>query len=243
MLTQDGDHYVIRNHPKNHFELDSSRAVVTSQDADGRNLIDEWGWMGSPRSKHRLSVRRSRLQRPGEEEIIVITDLLDETQYPAADLLIAYQHRWGIEQVFQQITEVFSLQQLIGSTPQATIFQGAFCLLLYNMLQIVRQQIAAAQPVPCAAAKLSVEEIFKDATRQLIGLTELIKPAELAALIPANRTLAELKQHLAQRLSVPIRKLWWKTTNKRHRKKTPTQKKNGAHTSVAKLLAAAAGIK
>ena len=161
-------------------------ARAFSSDPDGEandcklmpDLIDEWGWMGSPRSKNRLYVRRSRLQRPGEEEIIVITDLLDQTQYPAADLLIAYQHRWGIEQVFQQITEVFSLQQLIGSTPQATIFQGAFCLLLYNILQIVRQQIAAAQPVPCAASKLSLEEIFKDATRQLIGLTELIKPAD-----------------------------------------------------------------
>ena len=79
---------------------------------------------------------------------------------------------------------------------------------------------------------------------QLIGLTELIKPADVAALIPVNRTIAELKQHLAERLSVPIRKLWWKTTNKRPRKKTPTQKMNGAHTSVAKLLAAAAaGLK
>ena len=47
----------------------------------------------------------------------------------------------------------------------------------------------------------------------------------------------------ARDCSVPMRKLWWKTTNKRHRKKTPTQKNNGAHTSVAKLLAAAAGIK
>lgn len=243
LLTQDGDHFVIRFHPKNHFEWDPSRAVVTSQDAAGRNLIDEWGWMGSPQSKHRLSVRRSRLQRPGEEEIILITDLLDETQYSAADLLAAYLHRWGIERVFQQITEVFSLQQLIGSTPQATIFQGAFCLLLYNMLQVVRQQIAAAQSEPCAASKLSIEEIFRDTTRQLTGLTELVKPVEAAALIPAHRSIEALKQHLAQRLSVPIPKLWWKTTNQRPRKQKPTQTKSGAHTSVAKLLAAAAGFK
>jgi hypothetical protein len=240
LLTQGGDHFVIRYHPKNAFELDTSRAVVRSQDGDGRELIDEWGWMGSPKSKHRLYVRRARLQRPGEEEVIIITDLLDEIRYSATDLLAAYLHRWGIEQVFQQITEVYSLLHLIGSTPQATIFQGAFCLMLYNMLQVVRQQIAAAQPIPCAAGLLSTEEIFRDVTRQLISVTELIKPSELSSLIPANRTAAELKQELAQLLSGPIPKLWWKTTNKRHRKKTPSKKQSGAHTSVAKLLAAAA---
>lgn len=239
LLTQDGDHFLIRFHPKNHFEGDESRAVVTSQDATGRALIDEWGWMGSAQSKQRLSVRRSRLIRPGEEEVIVITNLLDETQYSAADLLAAYLHRWGIERVFQQVTEVFSLQQLIGSTPQATIFQGAFCLLLYNMLQLVRQEIAAAQASPCAASTLSVEEIFRDVTRQLIGLTELVAPTQVAALIPEHRSLLELKRHLARRLCVPIPTLWWKTTNQRPRKKLPLRKKSGAHTSVAKLLAAA----
>jgi hypothetical protein len=34
--------------------------------------------------------------------------------------------RWGIEQVFQKVTEVFHLQGLIGGTPKATIFQFAF---------------------------------------------------------------------------------------------------------------------
>jgi hypothetical protein len=82
--------------------------------------------------------------------------------------------------------------------PEATIFQGAFCLILYNLLQTVQQQVAAA------------------------------------------RSITELKQHLSKLLSVPIPKLWRKTTNQRHRKKTPTKKQNGAHTSVTKLLAAAA---
>ena len=107
LLAQEGDHYVIRYHSKCRFERDTSREIVTSQDAQGRTLIDEWGWLGSAKSKHRLYVRRARLQRPGEEEIIVITDLLDETKYPAVDLLEAYLKRWGIEQMFQQITEVF----------------------------------------------------------------------------------------------------------------------------------------
>ena len=52
--------------------------------------------------------------------------------YPAEDLLALYLARWGIERVFQQITEVFHLKRLIARTPQGTLFQLSFCLLLYN---------------------------------------------------------------------------------------------------------------
>lgn len=62
----------------------------------------------------------------------------DAAQYPANALFDLYLARWGIERVFQQITEVFHLQTLIGTTPQGTVFQCAFCLLLYNLGQVVR---------------------------------------------------------------------------------------------------------
>ena len=35
--------------------------------------------------------------RPGEEEILLVTDLLDGQQYPATDLLEVYLTRWQIE--------------------------------------------------------------------------------------------------------------------------------------------------
>jgi hypothetical protein len=59
-------------------------------------------------------VRRVTLIRPGGEDVGVITGRLDDRQYPAADLLAIYLTRWQIENVFQQITEVFHLQRLIG---------------------------------------------------------------------------------------------------------------------------------
>ena len=52
----------------------------------------------------------------------LVTDLLDGEMFPASDLLDAYLLRWEIERVFQQITEVFSLESLIGSTPEAVVF-------------------------------------------------------------------------------------------------------------------------
>ena len=111
---------------------------------------ETWGWLGSPRNAQRRSARLITLERPAAEAICLVTDLLDGERYPAADLLAGgslYRLRWGIEEVFQQVTEVFHLQALIGTTPQGTVFQFAFCLLLYNLLQVVRQaQCPAALP-------------------------------------------------------------------------------------------------
>ncbi len=105
-------------------------------------------------------MRRLTLTRPGEEAISLVTDLLDAGRYPAADLLTVYLARWGSERVFQQSTEVFALRRLIGSTPQATVFQAAFCLLLYNRVQVLRGYIALAQPQPGRAEDVSAEQLF-----------------------------------------------------------------------------------
>jgi hypothetical protein len=59
--------------------------------------------LGSEQSKHRRFPQRLMLYRPGEETIILLTDLLDATRFPAANLLDFHLTCWSIEQVFQQI--------------------------------------------------------------------------------------------------------------------------------------------
>jgi hypothetical protein len=120
------DHFVVRYHPKTHFCPDSTRLAQQGHDPQGRAWVEDWGWLGCARAKQRRFVRRITLYRPGEETVILLTDLLDAEQYPANDLLGLYLARWGIERVFQQVTEVFHLQALIGTTPQGTVFQCAF---------------------------------------------------------------------------------------------------------------------
>src|SRR5206468_12662016 len=124
----------------------------------GRVIRQEWGWLGTlEQGERRLYVRRITLERPGEEEVALVTDLLDEADYPAADLLAVYLTRWQIENVFQQITEVFELRHLIGCTPKATVFQASLCLVIYNVLQLVRGYIALGQAEPMPVAMLSAE--------------------------------------------------------------------------------------
>ena len=82
------------------------------------------------RPVHWQLIAKSGLKTSQMEALTEGEDLLDADVYPAADLLDAYRQRWGIEQVFQQVTEVFGLQQLIGSRPEAAVFQAAICFVL-----------------------------------------------------------------------------------------------------------------
>jgi hypothetical protein len=176
-----GDHFLIRYAKRVTFTRDRQRPVRTSQNAQGQRIHEEWGWLGSPKHRQRRYVRRVTLERAGEEPIAVVTDLLDADAYPAVDLLQLYQERWGIERVFQQVTEVFGLQGLIGSSPEATVFQFAFCLVLYNILQVVCAYVARGSDH--RVGEVSTEKLFVDVQNQLIAWYELATPATTLQLI------------------------------------------------------------
>src|SRR5262249_58614500 len=127
----------------------------------------------------RRYVRRITLERPGAEAVRLVTDLLDGQAYPAADLLATYLLRWQIENVFQAITEVFELRHLIGCTPQATVFQASLCLVMYNVLQVLRGSAAVVAAEPVAVEALSAEQIFADLHEELVGLHRVLDAEEL----------------------------------------------------------------
>ena len=128
----------------------------------------------------------------------MIADLLDEAAYPAEDLLATYRKRWGIENVFHQITDVFSLRHLIGSSPRAVLFQLSFCLLLYNTLQVLRSHLAFHRK--CEAEKISNEKLFYDLKRELVSVDRLVEKQCLLGLLGAEPTAAELRDYLRQKL-------------------------------------------
>jgi hypothetical protein len=237
--TQAGEHCLIRYHPKVHFPPDPHRPPQLSLAPRGRPVREEWGWLGAADNPRRRSVRRVTLERVGEEAVVLVTDLLEAERYPAADLLSVYLARWGIEGVFEQITEVFALRRLLGSTPQATVFQAAFCLVLYKMMQVVRGYIAAAQPEPCLAETLSTEPIFYDVQRELTAVSVRLPPAMVAAGYTEDLSVEHRGQRLHGLLSSVWTPRWRKARNTKPRPKVPKAKQSGAHTSMHRLLEAA----
>jgi hypothetical protein len=234
----DGDHFLIRFSLKTSFHPDPQRPARSGQDSEGRPVTQEWGWMGAEKDPRRCYVRRITLHRPLEEAVMLVTDLLDEHRYPAEDLLAVYLARWQIETVFQQITEVFDLRQLIGCTPQATVFQASFCLVLYNLIQVIRAYIAAEQVPPPPVASLSAEQIFADIREELVALQRVLTPAEVVACVPRPQTLAAVVARLRELLRGVWSRDWVKAKNAKRRPQGKKAKGAGAHTSVHKVLQA-----
>jgi hypothetical protein len=218
-----GDHFLVRADGKTAFVRDPARPVQRGQDTRGRAYEEDWGWWGGPRNQQRRSVRRIRLTRPAATPIVLITDLLDAAAHPAVDLLELYLARWGIERVFQQITEVFQLRRLIGSTPQGTLFQLAFCLLLYNQIQLVRAYVA--EGARRRVADVSAELLFADVRRQLIALHEVLPPEEVVRLVPAGATAAQRRRRLRALLHPAWTERWHKA---------PAKKRSPPHTGTRK---------
>jgi Transposase DDE domain len=224
-----GDAFVVRLKQANHTFVRES--VVQTVDAQGRAAQDEIGLLG--KGKQPMRVRRITLAREGEEEdVVLLSNLLDRGAFSAADLLELYRKRWGIEVIFQQVTETFSLEHLIGSAPQAVLFQFAYCLLLYNLVQLIKTYVAADGKV--LTSVVSTFYLFNDIRRELSAWayhTDGTWPR-------AHRDAKQMKQRLRELLKGswdPI--AYTKASDKKPRKKRPPPKRlHGGHTSVQRLL-------
>jgi hypothetical protein len=220
LIERPGDHFLIRCTASVKLEADPQRPLRRGVDAAGRGYTEEWGWVGCGRYG-RLYVRRITLEREGEDAIILITDLLDERRWPAAELLGVYLQRWGIERVFQKITEVFHLETLIGCSPQATIFQAILCLLLYDLIQVL-QAYVALDGRRCRE-EVSTEMLFRDVEKQMIAWQELGVPevAVTRLTVPAamrsSDSVEAMRRWLRETMAGCWRDEWIKSPPKRRR--------------------------
>jgi hypothetical protein len=203
-------------------------------------VIDEFGTFG--KKSNAIQVRRVTLRtgraanKTGKGsgaggDVILVTDLADRKMYSASDLLKLYRRRWGIERMFQEVTETFSLAHLIGCSPKAVLFQFAFCLLMYNLTQILKRHVAADGGVDVAI--VSTRNLFYDLRRERLAWNYLglHAPGDIPAGAEAMR----------QRLAALLKGLWdpkvyTKASDKKPRTKPMRKSLQGGHTSVQKIL-------
>jgi hypothetical protein len=232
-FAEQGDHFLVRYHPKAPFYPDAARPGRQGKDGQGRVYSEQWGWLGSPKNRKRFYVRVITLKRPGEEDLILVTDLLDADAYPAEDLLELYRMRWGIERMFQQVTEVFGLQGLIGGRPEATVFQFAFCLVLYNLIQLIRAFVAAAEKRE--RETISTENLFDDVRRQLIAWNVMIEPEATVAYFDRPSTVTAMKKRLQVLLHSVWTDRWIKAPPNKGKRAQPAPRAR-THGSVYRIL-------
>jgi DDE family transposase len=239
LFTEQGDHFILRYDARVSFHADAARGRREGKNAKGQAYVEEWGWLGTAKDPRRRYVRRVTLLRPGDPggDVIVVTDLLDAERYPAEDILAAYLLRWEVENCFQQVTEVFTLRRLIGGTPEATVYQAMFCLLLYDVLTVVRGYVAEAAHEE--AEEVSLEELFKDARRQLVAWNEVVSVEETVAVLggyPAGELPGRLRELTAGLWKERWRKAKGSGKPPRLPRNRPKEYPKGGHTSVYRLL-------
>jgi hypothetical protein len=242
---QAGEHFALRHHPRLHFHADSALPRREFTDAKKRPLVEEYGWLGAPKDPRRVFVRRITWKRTDHKDLTIVTDLTNRAPaqacaarepIAAADLIDLYLTRWKIETVFQDVTVVFGLRKLIGSTPEATAFQAAFCMVVYNAIMVVKSYVAAVQPEPMSVDDVSNTMLFNSIVKQLTAVSELVPAASLAELIVPQPTVEGVCAYLREKLTGVWEPGWKKARNKKPRTYGAKPKGSGAHTSVYRVL-------
>jgi hypothetical protein len=234
------DHYLIRMTKKMSFAADPERPQREGVDEEGRAYRQQWGWIGQTSQQRRRYVRWIELSQTidGGDRLVVITDLLDADLYPAADLLEAYRQRWGIERVFQQVTEVFGLQTLIGSRPEGAVLQASLCFLLYNTIQVLRTHVSAVSDV--AVSEVSGELLFRDIVKELTCWDRMLDRVAAMSGLEQSGTAESLREWLRMRLTGCWHEGWRKakTKNKPPGGWKPPKRPpgHGGHTSVFRAM-------
>ena len=242
---QAGEYFALRYHPKVHFHADPTKPSRSFKDAKGRQLCEEYGWLGSATDQRRTFVRRVTWRRSDHKDLSVVTNLTNrvadqdsksDEPIVAADVIDLYLTRWRIETVFQDVTTIFGLRKLIGSTPEATAFQAAFCMVVYNAILVVKSYVAAVQPEPLCVDDVSNQMLFTSIHKQLTALAELVPAASLVELVSPPPTAEAARTYLEQRLTGLWETGWKKARNKNPRRYGAKPKGSGAHTSVFRVL-------
>jgi hypothetical protein len=232
--------FVLRLPGQTPFEPDETIPTRTGTDRFGRAYSEDGGWIcRGGHEPRRIPVRRLTLKL-NKETLVLITSLSNTERYPGDDLLEIYLQRWNIERVFQEITSVFQLNRLIGTTPQATLFQLAFCLLVYNVIRVIKHYVARAGKMK--VNEVSSEMLFRDVRDQLAAVAQFLSPARMGQMIPELPTAIGLRQRLQGLLGSCWRPKWRKANYSprdptRPAPAKPTKlKQNRAHDSVYRIL-------
>jgi hypothetical protein len=227
-------HYAVAARPATVTNLGTCVVVASYKENPSVQLVpgqyaDWWAYHRGP------IVYRSKRCRPAPQrwhsKVLACTDPTATAQ----QVVEWYEVRWQIEKLFQRVTEVFDLRHLIGGSPQATVFQAAFCFLLSNVIQTVRGYIAAAQqrsPEP-----ISTQLLFDDVTEELTSWHRFVSVAQTQEWVQDGvQTAAQLRAYLRRRLAGVWDDRWQKAPTKRRAPKGKTQYLKGGHRSVYRIL-------
>lgn len=243
VVRENGGHFLFRKHGTTRFVPDPDGVEKRSTDRFGRVVVQRRGWIvrGKATAKkpaERIAVRQIVVERD-QENLTLITSLLDDADCPVDALLEAYLDRWDIEKMFQVVTETFGLKRLASTSPQGVLLQLALCLLAHDVVQLVKAYVARSRNLP--ASEVSDDMLFRDVARDLVAASRVLPAASVADLVPP-RTVEDVRSRLRELLDGLWRDRWRKRVGRPRdpsrppRPKPPRIKQTKSHDSVYRIL-------
>ncbi len=141
----------------------------------------------------RITIKLSEPTRNGETEIHVLTNLPKRIR--AAQVLNAYRKRWKIENVFQHVENVLNSEIETLGYPNAALFSFGVALLMYNILNLTKLAIAAANKKPELADEISTYYLALDVHGAWQGFAIAVTDKEFESVYGNLRT-KQFAQHL-----------------------------------------------
>lgn len=230
LCLQNGNHFIIRFGGNMKFHEDPERTSLEFQDPQDRVVVERWGYVNA---RHGAPIYVRQVACPlGKDKVLrVITDLVDEKQYPAAAILEAYRGRWSIESVFHLVTKTFGLNRLIVTTPRGTVFQLAFCLLLHNIVQTLKLILAEQSGHP--VERISTQKLLEDVNEQLIAMHVMLPIHVIVGQFQttAPQPAVQVLNRLRALLKGIWRPRWMKAPKQRRNPPTPKRRIRGNQVS------------
>ena len=146
-----------------------------------------------------FDARAIRYQRKGFQPQILLTSLVDEKRYPAAEVRALYHERWELELGFGEIkTDMLERLETIRSKSPSAVAQEMWGLLVaYNLIRLEMERVAAELAVP------PIRISFVAALREFAREWHLAATTQAPAKIPQR--LATMTDTLRQFLLPPRR--------------------------------------
>src|SRR5207237_5663125 len=106
--------------------------------------VDALIWLGAYRADRAKRLVRLVQFRVGKTWYRYVTSQTDPRLFPLREVAAVYQRRWDIELAFRLLKQYLGLGQLWASKPQLVLQQVWAVLLLSQIIQALRQEVAAA---------------------------------------------------------------------------------------------------
>jgi len=136
---------------------------------------------GGHRNLYTGVLRRIRVQRPGDDALVLVTN---DLQAPAEEIASLYKDRWQIELFFKWIKQHLSVKRFVGESENAVRIQLLTALIAYLLVAILNRAEGTGRSLWMALAEIRAGLFSRPATELSVRRRRERHQSELSGVQP-----------------------------------------------------------